>query len=171
MSWTSAPIRRACFLTLLTLSLGALPVEVGAWDLGGVTGATVIDSTAQSAYARVTVGAEVPEQPQSVALVELLLQADLLPGEEVELWVVSAEAGLPWAEGEEDVSRSDRWVGDEATGTLIRFDVTAHVRGAWLAETPVPVFLIRRGPDDEDDWESLDLLESPDFRLKVHGGD
>jgi hypothetical protein len=156
-------------VVLIALNLGALRVAQGEVSDVSVNVRAVEETATQADYVRIDpITASVPEG-RALSLAQLAFQAQVSPGQLLELWVDDGGEGLPWSRNPVDRSlRKGLWVVDERTGNLVSFDITSLIRRAVSEERRMQGLYIRLIADDDGEPRSLRPTETPQARIRYH---
>lgn len=103
---------------------------------------------------------------ESLSMTVISFQAQVSPGQQVELWLNDEGSVLPWKRNPVDRSlRKGLWIVDERTGTLVRFDLTRLARAAVRDNEPLPGLYFRLSPDDDGNDQDLSAAETAQSKV------
>jgi len=158
------------------VAVGALLVVFGTEGQADIRSRTDVavtserDDEAGPAHLRFAV--PVPELPsdQRFQVAELRFRAEAIAGDEVELWLDLGDGSRPWeVEGDTPPQPVAKWLVDDRTGLLVRFDVTG-ILDVWGVSRAASGDLLLRLCGADGEQKELILADVLDIRLVVHLG-
>lgn len=153
-------MKRLAALSLVLLSIVLLrPANAEITDVS-VGLDTALDSGTQTRHLRLDPMEVAISNGKALSMADFSFQAQVSPGQQVELWLDDEGSVLPWKRDPVDKSlRKGLWIVDERTGPLVRFDLTRLVRAAVHDKKPLPGLYFRLVPDDDGNDQDLRTAE------------
>lgn len=132
--------------------------------------ASRVDEDTSESYLEITPDSLLVPEGRRLAGVILEFEADVSPGQEVELWM-GEPSSRPWSSPEARAEHHRRvWVVDARTEDLVRFDVTGFVAGDPGRAQETRVFLLRLVDGEANEALSLQLKTGTVPHLRTRFG-